>query len=323
MRLFLCKLLKGDNHFNFSIISSSQLTSKIMKRNSLYLILLFAALFTACTKTETPNEVKTSVTLFSKGYTYFDDTTSAGPVYVDSLEYNDKNQVAKINVYTNDADTIVYTFKYNTNDDITEMHVRDAKRISENGDYYLYYNAAQKLDSMREVSSLRTFLNIFKYNSQNALSDILIYYPNLTGEIIFYSKTTYFRSTQLDSISSYNYTAADQVVTRPMNANITETKPVLDINRAYLLMEAERYSWSALFYPETFYADFSHQFASPDELIIRNGATMDYTGGKLSEIFTYSNLFSLNTQGAIRLYTYTCQLNPALKIYTKFEYITK
>jgi hypothetical protein len=293
-----------------------------MKRYALFLLILSAA----CSKSDNPIQMPQSAQLISKVYTYDQDTNTLA-YFVDSLEYNSQNQVIKIDVYTSPKDTLAYTFSYNSDGTITQMHVRDRKYPIENNDYYLSYRNDKKLDSIRQINSVESFITVFKYNAQQLMTEVSTFTNTVSPSNLIY-RSTYYRSSQIDSINSDNYQSNTRV-NRRMNTVPIDAKPVLSLNKTYMLMLAERYSFRSLFLPGLYDPCFTHQFINPDELIIRNGATMEYTldGHPPVNQFPYSNTFWLNPAGNLRLYRYSYSqgLSPALdvNIYSRFEYITK
>jgi len=293
-----------------------------MRIYSLCLVII-SVLFVACSKND-PSPSPVPATLLSKAYVYFDDTSGVAR-YVDSIEYNEKNQITKIDVYSQGKDSVTYTFAYNSDDNITEMHIKNIQFPNTNYDYFFIYNAAKKIDSIKHMGAYESFYSVLTYNTSKQIDEVKTYYTSGADTVLYYH-CTYYRSTQLDSVISDNLPINERS-RLIMGASTIDPKPVLAINKAYILMWAARSDFRTLFKSDIFDPSlFTHQFVNPDELLLKNCTRSYYDIGATYQplVMSFTNTFSLNTEGMPRLYT-NLYSNGSLNsyMYVRFSYLTK
>ncbi|MBW8684170.1 hypothetical protein [Chitinophaga rhizophila] len=274
-----------------------------MKTRFIPVLLLLAA----CAKEKTPEEINTPTPLITKTYTYSEsENSNVRDLYIiDSLEYNTNKQLSKLYSYWRNTDTLEYTFPYNGNGEITEMHIRNEKNTSSNSDYFFYYNKDNRLDSIVQKEALEQFYSLLKYDSKNKISSVLTY-QTFPGDLTLISTNDYYRNTQLDSVVSKNlYPTVLSTMRYVYDTAPADARPLLNFDRSYILALAHRTNFKTLFATSSYANHFTNQFVNPQDLAIRNG-TADYRVTAPAAPFNTKedvlNKFELNTAGDVGSY---------------------
>jgi len=299
---------------------------------------LFAAvvlLFSACSDDNNPApEVKPEkISLPTKAYYYhrLSDSTVAGMAeHVDSIYYNEKNQIVKIaDIRSGSGDgTTIYAFSYNTDGTIKEVASSGGQFYRQR--YYFYYRndrGATLADSIviLDSSALNPkpvkLLAVLTYFSNNKLGSANLTMPG-EENTNYLIGTNYYRASdgKLDSV--YTYRSDDYGMTqRYMHPSATGSlvnQILPKLGNAYLLMTAIRQSY--LLFTANTNNIYLQQFLNPGDNMLNDGV-FSLNGVRDQQ---YKSALQINADSTVKTYQYFEQSSGELaeKFGIKFQYAT-
>lgn len=314
---------------------------KFIKLSSVILTMLCALFLFACKKDKDLNEnVKpvpedTTVTLLTKAYYYYaqSDTAGMGPIYVDSIYYNDDKQVVKVMTAKLGGEVITYLFAYNNNGSLATM---SARGNAESSFYYQDYNihyGNNRIDSITLIdstfSSTYTETILMTYGANGMLQKInsLI---SQDGNLLSPYKMIYTSGVN-DKIDSVNVqTVSGDVISSTRTISPSSTvSPVnaamLKVDKGYLFMLASRQD--ALLIRNTRINLFTQHLLNPSKNMFNDGFFSFYysnpSNNKMNQ--EYKSVCAFNADSTLRTYNYAEGTPGATveAIYIKFAYTTK
>ena len=305
-----------------------------MKLINLSSALLIVLLLFACKKDHDGNVPEdTTGTLLTKVNYYYGqlDTAGMGPMFSDSLYYNDEHQLLKVITSKYGGETILYQFSYDSNGLLKGMDaIGDAQPSFYLQHYILHYGINNRIDSLTLLdSAANSFYRVvpkLTYNAEGKVEHLTtVLLPEESSDVVWNMAYSRSRNGTLDSFSNQ---LVDGVIQNPkkvvhLSGAVSVTTTALkQLELPYMLLLASRQD-ATLIRTNTVNL-FLQQMLNPLDFVFRDGP-ITYYNSEPGAIITHKHLGTFNADGTLSTYSYRegPQKVPAEKFYMKFAYITQ